>query len=126
MPARKLAFAALLTSTVAVSACTVGPNYTRPTVTPPPAYRGVLTTEQAQSIADLPWVQQYKEPELAALIQESIDQNLDLRIAVARIMEFRARAAAAKADLGPTLSGVAGAQPRTKTAQDTSWLSSLY
>jgi len=127
MPARRLALAALLASVAVASACApMGPNYARPTVTPAPAYRGVLTTEQARAIADLPWVEQYKEPELATLIQQSIDQNLDLRIAVGRIMEFRARAAGAKADLGPTLSGVAGAQPRTKTAEDTSWLSSLY
>jgi len=56
MSARTFALAALLASTVAGSACTVGPDYKRPTVTPPPAYRGILTTDQAKSIADLPWV----------------------------------------------------------------------
>lgn len=123
---RRLLILTLAVALAGAACAPMGPNYARPTVTPPPAYRGVLTTEQAKSIADLPWVEQYKEPELAALIQASIDQNLDLRIAVARIMEFRARAASAKADLGPTLSGVAGAQPRTKISEDDNWLRSLY
>ena len=35
------------------SACTLGPNYKRPTITPPPVYRSVtVTPEQAHSIAD--------------------------------------------------------------------------
>jgi multidrug efflux system outer membrane protein len=106
--------------------CTLGPNYTRPTVTPPPAYRGIVEAEQARSIADLPWVEQFQDPGLAALIRTAIDENLDLRLAVARISEFRARADAARADLGPTLSGTAGAQPRAKVSADDTWLRSLY
>jgi multidrug efflux system outer membrane protein len=109
------------------TACTkLGPNYARPTVTPPTAYRGVLTTDQATSIADLKWVELYKEPELAALLQTAINENLDLRLAVARISEFRARADSAKADLGPTLSGTAGGQPRTKIDDGDNWLRSFY
>jgi len=123
---RRLTVFVLAFALAGVGCTMLGPDYARPTVTPAPAFRGVLTTEQARSIADLPWVEQYKEPELAALIRGSIDQNLDMRIAVARIMEFRARAASAKADLGPTLSGVAGAQPRTTVSDDDGWLRSLY
>ena len=109
-----------------VSACAVGPDYVRPTITPPPLYRGVLAEEQAIALADLAWVDQYGEPELAALVRTAIARNLDLRQAVARITEFRARAAAARADLGPTLSGSFGAQPRTRIEDDESWLRSLY
>jgi len=126
MTRRALVLPALLIAATLAGGCTLGPNYTRPTVTPPPAYRGVVEAEKAESIADLPWVEQFKDPELAALIRMAVDENLDLRLAVARIAEFRARADAAKANLGPTLSGTAGAQPRTKVSADDNWLRSLY
>jgi multidrug efflux system outer membrane protein len=86
----------------------------------------VLAADQAAAIADLNWVDQYREPELASLIQTAILQNLDLRLAVARIEEFRARAAAARADLGPTLSASFGPQARTRLDDEESWLRSLY
>jgi len=116
----------LMLSSLSAAACTLGPDYERPVVTPPAAYRGVLGPEEAASVADLPWVERFGDPELQALIGQAINENLDLRLALARIDEFRARAAAAKADLGPTLSGVAGAQPRNRISADDSWLRSIY
>ena len=84
----------------------LGPNYTRPTVTPPPAYRSVtVTPEQAQSIADLPWFEMFKDPTLSALIREAIDNGLDLRQAAARVEEFRGRAALAGSNLKPFVGG---------------------
>ncbi len=126
MPRRLLIPLAAVITVMAAPACTLGPNYERPVVTPPAAYRGVLGPEEAASVADLPWVERFQEPELQALIGQAINENLDLRLALARINEFRARASAAKADLGPTLSGTAGAQPRTRVSSDESWLRSLY
>lgn len=108
------------------AACLLGPNYARPTVTPAPAYRGALDADQAASIADVKWVDQYRDPDLAALIQIGITENLDLRLAVARIGEFRARAAAAHADLGPTLAGTFGGQPRNRIDADDGWLRAVY
>jgi multidrug efflux system outer membrane protein len=124
MACRRRLAAALVA--LSVSACAVGPDYARPTVTPPPQYRGVLAPEQATAIADLAWVDQYGEPELTVLVRAAIAGNLDLRQAVARIAEFQARAAAAHADLGPTLSGSFGAQPRTRIEDDENWLRSIY
>jgi multidrug efflux system outer membrane protein len=107
-------------------ACMVGPNYVRPTVTPPPTHRGVLEPQQATSMVDLKWVEQYNEPQLAALIQAAVAENLDLRQAVARIAEFRARAALSRSELGPTVTGVVDAQPRTQIETNESWVRSLY
>jgi len=92
---------------LAASACApVGPNYKRPTVTPPTAYRGAtVTSDQAQSIADLPWFELFKEQELAALVREALDHNLDLMTAIARVEVFRGRAALAGADFRPTIDG---------------------
>jgi HAE1 family hydrophobic/amphiphilic exporter-1 len=121
--ARVIAFIVL---TFSGCACMLGPNYTRPTVTPPPMYRGAIEADRAASIADVRWVEQYRDPDLAALIQTGIAENLDLRLAVARISEFRARAAAARADLGPTLFGTFGGQARSRIDEDDSWLRSIY
>ena len=118
--------AILLVTPLALTACTLGPDYERPVVTPPATYRGAVGPDEAASIADLPWVERFEETELSALIGLAISENLDLRLALARIDEYRARAAAAKADLGPTLSGTAGAQPRARTSSDDSWLRSIY
>ena len=65
---------------LAASSCMLGPNYQRPAVTPAPAFRDVtVTPEQARSIADMPWVDLFKEPELSALVREALDHNLELR-----------------------------------------------
>jgi multidrug efflux system outer membrane protein len=119
--------AAAATVVFSTAACAkVGPNYARPTITPPPTYRPDVPVDQASAMADLKWVDQYWEPELAALVQIAITENLDLRLAVARIAEFRARAASARADLGPTLTGTVETQPRTRITDDESWLRSIY
>ena len=104
----------LLLPVLALSACApLGPNYTRPTVTPPAAYRGAtVTPDQAKSIADLPWFELFKEPELAALVREALDHNLDLLSAIARVEEFRGRAALAGADLKPFVGGSLSSSPQ--------------
>lgn len=60
-------------------------------------------------------IAQYQEPELTDLTRQAIADNLDHRQAVARITEFRARAAAARADLRPTLTRVVDTPPRTRS-----------
>ena len=61
---RRLYVFALLAPLSAGSCAARGPNYTRPTVTPPAAFRGAtVTATQAASIADLPWFEMFKEPE---------------------------------------------------------------
>ena len=92
--------AAVILTGVLVAGCTVGPNYKRPTVAPPPAYRG-LTANEAQAIVDLAWFEQFNETSLTALVRSSLDGNLDLMQAIARVEEFRARAAFARASLFP-------------------------
>jgi len=118
--------AVALAALPAFACAAAGPNYSRPTITPPPAYRSVLPPDQAATLADVKWVDQYWDPELTALVEQAIAENLDLRLAVARISEFRARAAGARADLGPTLTGSVDVQPLTRSSDDQSWLRSLY
>jgi multidrug efflux system outer membrane protein len=126
MTARDRWFAVVFMTLSAGGCAAAGPDYTRPTITPPAAHRGALPADQAAALADLKWVDQYWDPELTALVEQAIADNLDLRLAVARISEFRARAAGARADLGPTLTGTVDTQPLTRSSDDQTWLRSLY
>jgi len=85
----------------------MGPNYSRPPVPNPQQYRFAEGVTQAQSLADLPWWQVFDDPTLQALIREAIASNLDVKIAVARVEEARARAGIAKSFFYPQVDGVA-------------------
>lgn len=88
--------------------CTVGPNYKRPEMSPPPAYRWAAEAQAAASLADTPWFQVFDDEALHALIRESLAHNLDLRLAVARVQEARALSGVAKSFLYPEINGTAG------------------
>jgi multidrug efflux system outer membrane protein len=86
----------------------VGPNYKRPEMTPPPAYRWATPEQASASLADTPWWQVFDDDALQGLIRDSIAHNLDLRLAVARVQESRALAGVAKSFLYPEVNLTAG------------------
>src|SRR5580698_1438226 len=75
-----------------LTGCTVGPNYVRPTVATPQTFRAPepLPAPQAASLADLKWFEVFKDEKLQELIRTALEQNYDLRDAVARVDEARA------------------------------------
>ena len=83
--------------------CTVGPNYERPKLEPPVQHRDVPPAPTPESVADLNWWQLYQDPGLQALIRDGVANNLDLRIASARVVEARALAGIAKSYLYPEI-----------------------
>jgi multidrug efflux system outer membrane protein len=93
----------------------VGPNYARPQMPTPPEYRFAQSSTQAESLADAPWFQVFDDPTLQGLIKDAIVNNLDLRIAVARVEEARARAGIARSFLYPQVDGVASYGARQTT-----------
>ena len=100
----------------------VGPNYARPQVPSPPAYRFIEGAPQAESLADAPWFQIFDDPVLQTLVREAIANNLDLQAAVARVEEARARAGIAKSFLYPQVGagfnyGVRGATSTNETSE---------
>jgi multidrug efflux system outer membrane protein len=84
------------------SGCMVGPNYKRPAATPPNQFY-METGTNAASIADLPWWEVFKDPELQSLIQEALKNNYDVRIAATRIEQARQQAAIAHSLFYPQL-----------------------
>jgi outer membrane protein, multidrug efflux system len=92
-----------------VAGCMVGPNYHRPAVQTPTAYRdlGESSPVQAQtaSFADLPWWQVFQDPQLQELVRTALKQNYDLQLATERINAARAQLAITRSNLFPQLSG---------------------
>ena len=92
-----------------LTGCMVGPNYHRPAVQPPTAYRDLSENRQVQaqvaSYADLPWWQVFQDPQLQELIRTALKQNYDLQIATERINEARAQLVITRSSLFPQLQG---------------------
>jgi multidrug efflux system outer membrane protein len=99
---------AALASTL-FAGCKVGPNYHRPAVQPPTAYRDLSENPQAQaqaaSYADLPWWQVFQDPQLQELIHTALKQNYDLQLATERINAGRAQVQITRSNLFPQVAG---------------------
>src|SRR6266481_5820458 len=105
----RLSLPTLCVIVVWYSGCTVGPKYSRPNVTTPAAYRG-LTDDQAaknkpSSLGDEEWSKVFQDQELQGLIRAALQNNYDVRIAAARVLEARAQLGITRADQFPSLSG---------------------
>ncbi len=90
---------------VVLSACAVGPDYTRPDLQVPDEFRLAETTSSLPSIANLPWWELLKDPILQELIQTALKENKELKQAVASIEEFQARLYGARTDFVPQVTG---------------------
>src|ERR1700728_5126229 len=92
-----------------IAGCAVGPNYHRPAVQPPAAYRDLSESSpvqpQAASIADLPWWQGFQDPQLQQLVRVALKQNYDLELATERINAERAQLVVTRSNLFPQVSG---------------------
>jgi outer membrane protein, multidrug efflux system len=98
---RRLTF--ILIPIFLLSSCAVGPNYKRPNVATPPAFRGGPDAAQQTSFADLPWWEIFHDDTLTGLIKESLSKNYDLAVAVTRVEQANELAAQARSQYFPTL-----------------------
>jgi len=80
------AVGALALAAAFLSGCTVGPNYARPEIEAPVSWR--IDYEQAAGVANLRWWEQFGDPALNQLIDESLRANRDLLAAAARVDQF--------------------------------------
>jgi len=86
-----------------LSGCTLGPDYLRPKILVPDNHRGVVGAPAAESLADLPWWELFRDPALQELTREALNNNYDLRIAAARVEEARAQIGIARSFLYPQI-----------------------
>lgn len=77
---------------LAVAACSVGPRYTRPTISAPDAFHELPagSAAAADRAALARWWTAFRDPTLEALVARAVAGNLDLEIAAARVREARA------------------------------------
>lgn len=113
MTKTRLTYAAGVTGALFLGGCAVGPNYTAPQETTPPAFaEGATTqptTQPTQPAAELVhWWEVFEDKQLSALIEKSVNSNLDLRIAAARVLEARAIYLGSKSGLFPQFDAVGG------------------
>ena len=86
---------------VVLAGCTVGPNYVRPTVETPPAWR--IDYPKAADVANLKWWEQFGDPVLNELIETALRDNRDLRVAAARVDQFIGALTATGSQLYPQI-----------------------
>jgi multidrug efflux system outer membrane protein len=92
---------------VFISGCVVGPNYKRPIVNSPSTFRGLTDTEAANpapaSLGDQKWWEVFQDQQLQQLIRTALQQNYDVRIAAARVLEAEAQLGITRANQFPSV-----------------------
>lgn len=91
--------------TVFLLGCAMGPDYKRPPIVTPVEWRS--PAEGVGSLADLGWWQLFKDSVLQELIRTALEQNKDLRLAVARVVEVQAQFGITRASQFPQVTGQA-------------------
>jgi multidrug efflux system outer membrane protein len=101
------------------AACTLGPNYRRPSVEMPAAYRDTTdATPQSgsASLADAQWFDLFNDDTLTRIVRTALAQNFDLQIAAERVLQARERFRIVHADQFPVATGSAGTA-RTRVSE---------
>jgi NodT family efflux transporter outer membrane factor (OMF) lipoprotein len=89
------------------AACTMGPNYKRPVVEMPTAFRGDAPAQPGEaataSLAEVEWFDLFRDKTLTKLVETALRQNFDVQIAAERVLQARALFRITRADQLPTL-----------------------
>jgi len=123
---KPMAFALLKVAalTIALSACTVGPDFVRPDVAVPDRFvQSPAATTDADAgdvtpATDPAFWQGFGDPQLTALVEQALSANHDLRIALANFDRANALLRGSKFDYFPTITASAeGSDRRASTDQ---------
>ncbi|HZV23517.1 MAG TPA: TolC family protein, partial [Luteimonas sp.] len=101
---------ALATLSLALAACAVGPDFVKPTTVAPErfAQAGINAAAQPANVDTAFW-HGFNDPLLSQLVDEALEANHDLRIALARYDHANALLRGAKFDYLPTITAQAEA-----------------
>lgn len=88
---------------IGLTSCQVSNQYKSPEVNTDSLFRDKLSADTT-TIADIPWREYFKDAVLQGLIEEGLQNNFDLRIAVTRIQQAEANLGMAKAAYFPNVS----------------------
>ena len=106
LPIRGPAQAALCAAIALLAGCAVGPNYSKPQVDLPVAWKIDPPWREGSpddAAAKGPWWQRFGDPQLDALMQKALTASPTLAAANARLAQARASSRAARAGLFPQL-----------------------
>ncbi|KPJ99636.1 MAG: RND transporter [Desulfobacterales bacterium SG8_35] len=89
--------------------CAVGPDYERPMIETPSAWR--ISVKEAADSANTAWWEQFQDPALNDLVHTALLENNDVRIAAARMEQFMAQVQITRSGFYPQAGyGVAGSR----------------
>jgi multidrug efflux system outer membrane protein len=98
----------VLAAALLLAGCAVGPDYKRPQVAAPDAFR--FEIKDARALANTVWWEQFNDPVLNQLIGIALAENKDVKIAAARIDQFLGRYASTRSLLFPQVGASVGGQ----------------
>ncbi len=102
---------------VLASGCLVGPDFARPAVDMPEAWREFEDENVYPVQDDLgEWWKSFNDPILDVFIEQALAENLDLREALLRITEARCQRGVVNSDLGPQFDTDASYSSRRSTS----------
>ncbi len=125
----KKSLLAVVVGMLAVSGCSLIPDYQRPNAPVENAWPhgqayDALTVNRDQQAADIGWRDFYRDPALQRLIQLSLDNNRDLRQAALNVRLYQAQYRVQRAELFPDIA-VSGTGTRTRQPEDLSQVSAI-
>ena len=100
--------ASALVLALSLSACMVGPDYRRPEIDVPAAWR--LGGTEASEISNIAWWDQFQDPVLSSLVRTGLANNKDLEIATANVDQAFAQYGIVRSAQFPQLSADATAE----------------
>lgn len=100
-----------------LTGCSITDDYQRPEIELPKKWR--LDIKTASKAVDVIWWEQFNDETLNNLIKTSLQKSKDLRIALARIEEFKGRAQAVNSELYPQVNyGITASRQQRSSATD--------
>src|SRR5580765_15415 len=106
--------APLLMLALAVSGCTMGPDYVRPPVDAPAAFR--FEPQEVADTANTTWWRQFNDPVLDQLIDTALANNLNVKVAAANVEQAAGVFTQTRSGLFPQI-GYAGTGERLRTTE---------
>lgn len=107
----------LLAVPLLLQSCFVAKNYSRPELETESLYRTDNLPQDSISMADVSWRDLFKDEQLAAYIEQGLENNIDIRIALQNVLAAEAYVKQGKAGYYPTLSGTTSFT-RTKNSEN--------
>jgi multidrug efflux system outer membrane protein len=88
---------------VVLASCSVGPDYERPAVKTPAAYKSATADESGSPSIDRQWWRVFGDATLNGLEEAASESNQDVKAALARVVQARAAAKVTGSQLFPTV-----------------------